>query len=217
MVSDSITTLIFDLDGTLLYTLDDLTDSINYVLSEFGFPLKSIDEIRNSVGNGVYLLIERVIPDGRNNPHFDECVESFKKHYSENMFNKTKPYEGVIDILKRLKTDNYNIAVVSNKFDNAVKELVGRYFNGLIDVSVGQRNGVAKKPAPDAVNEVISTLGVDKSECIFIGDSEVDIETANNAGLPCLSVTWGYKDIDFLYQHGASTLVYSPEDIWELV
>ena len=217
MVSGSITTLIFDLDGTLLYTLEDLTDSVNYVMSKFNYKLRTIDEIRQSVGNGVSLLIERTIPEGSKNPRFSECIELFKDHYSKNMFNKTQPYDGIIDLLKRLKREDYNLAVVSNKFDSAVKELVKFYFDGLVDIAIGQSDNINKKPSPDGVNVIISALGVDKSECIYVGDSEVDIETANNSGIPCLTVTWGYKDIDFLYNRGASTLIYSPEDILEIV
>ncbi|MCR5265435.1 MAG: HAD-IIIA family hydrolase [Cyanobacteria bacterium RUI128] len=217
MVSGSIDTVIFDLDGTLLYTLEDLTDSTNYALAKFDFPDRTLDEIRQFVGNGVSLLIERAIPEGKDNPHFTECLELFKEHYSANMFNKTKPYDGVIDMLKRLKDEKYNIAVVSNKFEDAVKGLVDKYFYGLVDVAEGQCDCISKKPAPDAVYDVISKLGVVAENCIMIGDSEVDIETANNAGIPCMSVVWGYKDIDFLYAHGASTLIYTPDDILELI
>lgn len=212
-----IKTVIFDMDGTLLYTLEDLTDSTNYALKQFGFPERTIDEVRNFVGNGVGLLIERAIPDGRNNPNFEECLKVFKEHYSKNMYNKTKPYDGVIEMLKKLKSEGYKIAIVSNKFDSAVKDLCKRYFRGLIDAAVGQRDNIAKKPAPDSVNEVISELNSDKSECIYVGDSDVDIQTAENAELGCISVVWGYKDIDFLYKNGASVLVYSPEEIPEII
>lgn len=212
-----ISTVIFDLDGTLLYTLEDLTDSTNYALAQFGYPKRTVAEVRTFVGNGVALLIERAIPDGSNNPNCKECLEIFKKHYSENMYNKTKPYDGVMSMLKSLKNKNYKVAVVSNKFDSAVKELCNKYFADLVDVSVGQREHIAKKPAPDAVFEVINELNVKKEECIYVGDSEVDIQTANNAGMDCISVVWGYKDIDFLYSNGATILIYSPEEILDIV
>lgn len=217
MSASTISTIIFDLDGTLLYTLEDLTDSTNYALSKFGYHERDIEEIKTFVGNGVSLLIERAIPKGKDNPDFESCLALFKEHYSNNMYNKTKPYDGIIDLLTKLKQNNYNIAVVSNKFDEAVKSLVDKYFKNYVDIAVGQRENIAKKPAPDSVNEVIRILNVEREECIFVGDSEVDIETAANAGIPCLSVIWGYKNIDFLYEHGASTLIYSPEDIWEMV
>lgn len=212
-----IDTIIFDLDGTLLYTIEDLTDSTNYALKHFGYPTRTVEEITNFVGNGVRLLIERAIPDGKDNPNLEECLTLFKTHYSNNMFNKTKPYDNIIDTLKELKKQNYKTAVVSNKFDSAVKELCNKYFEGLINSAVGQRDNVNKKPAPDAVFEVMKELNVTSEQCIYIGDSEVDIKTAENAGIPCISVTWGYKSIDFLYKNGAETLIYSPEEILELV
>lgn len=212
-----IDTIIFDLDGTLLYTIEDLTDSTNYALKHFGYPTRTVEEITNFVGNGVRLLIERAIPDGKDNPNLEECLTLFKTHYSNNMFNKTKPYDNIIDTLKELKKQNYKTAVVSNKFDSAVKELCNKYFEGLINSAVGQRDNVNKKPAPDAVFEVMKELNVTREQCIYVGDSEVDIKTAENAGIPCISVTWGYKSIDFLYKNGAETLIYSPEEILELV
>ena len=212
-----IDTIIFDLDGTLLYTIEDLTDSTNYALKHFDYPTRTVEEITNFVGNGVRLLIERAIPDGKDNPNLEECLTLFKTHYSNNMFNKTKPYDNIIDTLKELKKQNYKTAVVSNKFDSAVKELCNKYFEGLINSAVGQRDNVNKKPAPDAVFEVMKELNVTREQCIYVGDSEVDIKTAENAGMPCISVTWGYKSIDFLYKNGAETLIYSPEEILELV
>lgn len=212
-----IDTIIFDLDGTLLYTIEDLTDCTNYALKHFGYPTRTVEEITNFVGNGVRLLIERAIPDGKDNPNLEECLTLFKTHYSNNMFNKTKPYDNIIDTLKELKKQNYKTAVVSNKFDSAVKELCNKYFEGLINSAVGQRDNVNKKPAPDAVFEVMKELNVTREQCIYVGDSEVDIKTAENAGIPCISVTWGYKSIDFLYKNGAETLIYSPEEILELV
>lgn len=213
----SINTVIFDLDGTLLYTLEDLADSTNYALKFFGYPERTIEEVKEFVGNGVSLLIERAIPDGKQNTNFENCLNMFKQHYSDNMYNKTKPYDGIIELLTSLKQQNYKIAVVSNKFDSAVKKLCEKYFFGLVDFAVGQRENISKKPSPDSVNEVISELNSDKENCIFVGDSEVDIQTAENAGIPCISVVWGYKSLDFLYKNGASMIVYSPEEILELI
>lgn len=213
----TVNTVIFDLDGTLLYTLEDLTDSTNYALKSFNFPEKTVDEIKNFVGNGVSLLIERAVPNGKNNPHFEACLKVFKTNYFENMYNKTKPYDGVNEMLSALKNGGYKTAVVSNKFDEAVKDLCKKYFDGLIDIAVGQQDKVKKKPSPDTVNKVIDCLGVQKENCIFVGDSEVDIETATNAGIPCISVTWGYKSVEHLYSNGAQTLIYSPEELLELI
>lgn len=209
--------VIFDLDGTLLYTLEDLTDSTNYALSAFDYPPKTIEEVKSFVGNGVSLLIERAIPNGKSNPNFNECLELFKTHYSQNMYNKTMPFDGIIKTLTTLKNDGYMLGVVSNKFDSAVKELCNRYFNGLIDIAIGQREGINKKPSPDSVLEVMKELDVTPDESVYIGDSEVDILTAQNCNIPCISVTWGYKSIDFLYDNGAGVLVYSPEELLELL
>lgn len=213
----AINTIIFDLDGTLLYTIEDLTDSTNFALTKLNFPTRTLEEITRFVGNGVRLLIERAVPEGTDNNNIEECLNIFKEHYSKNMFNKTKPYPDIIEMLKNMKSQGYKTAVVSNKFDTAVKELCRKYFNELIDTAVGQRENINKKPAADGVIEVMKELGVNKEQCIFVGDSEVDIQTAENAEIPCLSVVWGYKSIDFLYSNGAETLIYSPEEILELV
>lgn len=213
----SINTVIFDLDGTLLDTIEDIANSVNYVMLECGLYFKSTQEIQASVGNGVSMLMERLVPNGKENPCFEKSVELFKSHYSTHMCKDTKPYDGIEDVLKDLKLRGLKIAVVSNKFDGAVKGLCEKYFEGLIDVAVGQQDEIREKPAPDMVFEVMNKLGVEPENCIYIGDSEVDIQTANNAGIPCLSVVWGYKDIDFLYENGAQTIIYAPSDILELL
>lgn len=213
----AIRAIIFDLDGTLLYSLEDLTDSVNYIMAKYNFKQYSIEEVREAIGNGVRLLMERITPDDISEETFEQCLADFKEYYSQNMYNKTKPYDGVMDMLTQLRADGYKIAVLSNKFDTAVKELCDKYFGELVDLAVGQKEGVGEKPDPAGVFEIAKELSVPVEECIFVGDSEVDIQTANNAGIDCISVTWGYKDIDFLYENGASKLVYIPEDILELL
>lgn len=208
--------IIFDLDGTLLNTLDDLADSTNYALKQFNYPQRTIEEVRKFVGNGVAKLIERAIPDGRNNPNFEECLEIFKKHYSQNMYNKTAPYDGIIPMLSSLHKEGYKIAVVSNKFDAAVKELCAKYFPYLIDVAIGENEaqGIRKKPAPDTVNLALRDLGLCSPEsAIFCGDSEVDILTAQNSQMPCISVTWGFKDRKFLIEYNAKIIIDNPQEI----
>ena len=152
--------VIFDLDGTLLNTLDDLADSTNYALSKFGNPTRTIEEVRQFVGNGVAKLIERAIPDGKNNPNFEKCLSIFKENYAQNMYNKTAPYNGIIEMLSNLKSKGIKIAVVSNKFDLAVKELCKKYFKGFIDFAAGENEaqGIKKKPAPDTVISVLTEL-----------------------------------------------------------
>ena len=207
--------VIFDLDGTLLNTLQDLTNSTNFALKYFGYPQRTIDEVRNFVGNGVAMLIERAIPNGRKNENFDECLEIFKQNYSENMNNNTKPYDGILELLGNLREKNYKIAVVSNKFDLAVKNLCKKYFPNLIDIAAGENEqcGIRKKPAPDTVNQVLKDLKLKNTQAIYVGDSEVDIQTAENAKMPCISVTWGFKTNEFLLEHNAKIIVNSPSEI----
>lgn len=192
---------VFDLDGTLLDTLDDLTDSTNYVLEKHGFEKRSKKEIRSFVGNGVPKLIERALPDGPDNPLYDECVSEFKLYYKSHSAVKTAPYPGVSEMLRALRNSGIGIGVVSNKIDNAVKSLCETYFETLVDCAVGDREGFLRKPAPDSVFEVMRTLGCERA--VYVGDSDVDIKTAKNAGLVCISVTWGFCDTDKLRENGA--------------
>lgn len=207
--------VIFDLDGTLLNTLDDLADSTNLALAEFGYPPKSIAEIKQYVGNGVAKLIERAIPNGKDNIHYNTCLKIFKIIYAQNMYNKTAPYNGIINLLIELKEKNYKIAVVSNKFDLAVKELCQKYFPNLIDIAIGENEaaGINKKPAPDTVNLVLKQLELTPNQAIYVGDSDVDILTAKNSNMPCISVTWGFRDIQFLKEHNANIIINDPKEI----
>lgn len=208
--------VIFDLDGTLLNTLDDLADSTNFALSKFNYPTRTIEEVRQFVGNGVAKLIERAIPEGKNNPNFEKCLAIFKENYAQNMYNKTAPYNGILDMLANLKSKGLKIAVVSNKFDLAVKELCQKYFNGYIDFAAGENEaaGIKKKPAPDTVLEVLKKFNLKPNEAIYVGDSDVDIMTAKNSDMPCISVTWGFRDEKFLLSYGATILIDSPDEIY---
>ncbi|MBR3889243.1 HAD-IA family hydrolase [bacterium] len=209
--------VIFDMDGTILNTLDDVVDAVNHSLSKFGFKEYSKEDIKNAVGNGVRILMKRLVPEDVSEQVFENFLEYFIKYYSENMNNKTAPYDDIISMLEKLRADGYKIGVLSNKFDSAVKELSNKYFPNLVDVAVGQKDDVNEKPAPDGVFEVAKLLGVAVEECVYVGDSEVDIQTAQNAGIDCISVTWGFKTVDFLYKNGATRLAYIPEDICELL
>lgn len=208
---------IFDLDGTLLYTLEDLKDSVNYALEKYGCSCRSLDEVRDFVGNGVKVLMERSMPEGCDNLNFDECLKFFKEYYAKNMYNKTKLFDGVDEMLDTLKSRGYKIAVVSNKFDSAVNDLCKKYFGEKVEIAIGESEGVRKKPAPDSVLKAMNILECDKDLTYYIGDSEVDIETAKNCGLKCISVSWGYKDKDFLKKHGAEIIVDKPCDIAEFL
>ena len=210
-------TVIFDLDGTLLYTLEDLKDSVNFALSKFNYPQKNLEEIKNFVGNGVKVLMELSIPQGKNNENFNECLAIFKTHYAQNMYNKTKPYDGIIEMLENLQNLGFKTAVVSNKFDLATKELCKKYFAEKIELAIGESENIRKKPAPDSVFKVMEILNSNKNSTYFVGDSEVDIQTAQNANLKCISVTWGYKDKEFLLKNGAKFLANSPKEILEII
>ena len=208
--------VIFDLDGTLLNTLDDLADSTNYALSKFGYPTRTIEEVRQFVGNGVAKLIERAIPEGKNNPNFEKCLSIFKENYAQNMYNKTAPYNGIIEMLSNLKSKGIKIAVVSNKFDLAVKELCKKYFEGFIDFAAGENEaqGIKKKPAPDTVLSVLNEFNFAPEDAVYVGDSDVDIMTAKNSKMPCISVTWGFRDKKFLLENGATILINAPSEIY---
>lgn len=208
--------VIFDLDGTLLNTLDDLADSTNYALSRFGYPTRTIEEVRQFVGNGVAKLIERAIPEGKNNPNFEKCLAIFKENYAQNMYNKTAPYNGIIEMLSNLKSKGIKIAVVSNKFDLAVKELCKKYFEGFIDFAAGENEaqGIRKKPAPDTVISVLNEFNFAPEDAVYVGDSDVDIMTAKNSKMPCISVTWGFRDEKFLLENGATILINAPSEIY---
>ena len=206
-------TYIFDLDGTLLSTLADLAASTNYALRTHHMPERSLDEVRRFVGNGVKKLMERAIPDGLNNPLFEETFATFRQHYMQHNLDTTQPYPGIMQLLEQLKAEGKNIAVVSNKFYAATRELCRHFFGDLVPVAIGEREDIRKKPAPDTVIEALRELDVDKEGAVYIGDSDVDIMTAKNSGMPCVSVLWGFRDKEFLLEHGATTLISQPEDM----
>ena len=206
-------TYIFDLDGTLLSTLADLAASTNYALRTHHMPERSLDEVRRFVGNGVKKLMERAIPDGLNNPLFEDTFATFRQHYMQHNLDTTQPYPGIMQLLEQLKAEGKNIAVVSNKFYAATRELCRHFFGDLVPVAIGEREDIRKKPAPDPVIEALRELGVDKEGAVYIGDSDVDIMTAKNSGMPCVSVLWGFRDKEFLLEHGATTLISQPEDM----
>ncbi len=209
--------VIFDLDGTLLYTLEDLKNSTNFSLRTFGYPERTLEEVRQFVGNGVRKLIERAVPEGTDTGITEEVLRVFKENYGQNMYNCTKPYNSIEKLLLGLRQNGLKTAVVSNKFDLAVKELCKKYFGNLIDVAIGQRDDVPKKPAPDGVFAAIDELGVKLKNCIYVGDSDVDVLTARNSGLPCIGVTWGYREKELLESKGADYIVNDPLEILDLI
>lgn len=208
-------TYIFDLDGTLLDTLGDLAASVNFAMRTHGMPEHSIDDVRRFVGNGVRKLMERAIPQGTENPLFEEAFATFRQYYMEHSLDTTKPYDGILEMLAELKRRGCRLAVVSNKMMAATQELCRHFFPDTIEVAIGEHEaeGIRKKPAPDTVFAALRQLGVGKEGAVYVGDSDVDIQTARNSGLPCISVLWGFRDRDFLLQHGAETFASTPQDI----
>ena len=208
-------TYIFDLDGTLLDTLQDLAASVNYALRKHGMPEHSIDDVRRFVGNGVRLLMDRAIPDGAQNPDFEVTFATFREHYMHHSLDTTRPYPGIPEVLAELKARGCRLAVVSNKMMAATQELIRHFFPDTIEVAIGEHEaeGIRKKPAPDTVFAALKELGVDKNGAVYVGDSDVDIQTARNSGLPCISVLWGFRDKEFLIKNGGETFVSKPSEL----
>ena len=198
---------IFDLDGTILDTLDDLTDSVNYALEQHSYPTRTKEEIRTFVGDGLLMLVRRAIAPETDENVIQTVLATQKAYYKDHCADKTKPYDGILELLDELKKADVKLAVVSNKADYAVQILCEQYFSGIFHMAVGEKEAVRKKPAPDSVYAVLDELQVEKERAVYIGDSEVDIETAKNAGLDAVLVTWGFRDTEFLREKGAKILV----------
>lgn len=209
--------IIFDLDGTLTDTLYDLMLSTNHALRQMGWPERTLDEVRQFVGNGVRRLMEQAVPSDTEEEEFEECFAIFQEHYVEHCQDHTALYEGIAPLLGELKSRGYKLAIVSNKLQPGVDELYQAFFRDTIQVAIGERPDVRRKPFPDMVELAMKELGVQPGECIYVGDSEVDMATARNAGLPCISVLWGFRDKDYLREIGAFHMVQTPAEILELV
>ncbi|MBP3477821.1 MAG: HAD-IA family hydrolase [Lachnospiraceae bacterium] len=214
-----IDTVVFDLDGTLLNTLEDLADSVNYAMRQYGLPEHTLEEVRAYVGNGVAKLIERSIPHGTDHPYYEQILDSFKTHYALHCEDKTCPYEGIMELLSQLKEQNFRMAIVSNKFDGAVKKLNKKYFNRFISVAIGESATVQRKPAPDTVYQALAELNADASQAVYVGDSEVDRQTAANVPMTCISVTWGFRTREQLLESGASDacMIKTPQELLPLL
>ena len=206
-------TYIFDLDGTLLNTLGDLAGACNYALRQHGYEERSLDEVRRFVGNGVRKLMERALPEQVGEGRVEEVLQTFRQYYLEHQADLTEPYEGIVEMLEGLKQRGCKIAVVSNKFMEATQSLCRHFFGNLIDVAVGEAPGIRRKPAPDAVEVALRELGDSGESAVYVGDSDVDILTAEACHLPCISVLWGFRDEAFLLQHGATRLAHTPSDL----
>ena len=208
---------IFDLDGTILDTIDDLADSTNHILAINNYPTHSKEDIRSFVGNGIYMLIKRALPKDTAEEEVLNVQKQFSVYYKEHCCDKTKPYQGIIELLEQLKKHSVKLAVVSNKGDFAVKILMDDYFPNLFDYSVGEKENVRKKPAPDSVNEVLRVLNVALQDSVYIGDSEVDIQTAKNAKMDCISVSYGFREKQYLIDNGATVICDNIDQLKDLL
>lgn len=206
--------IIFDLDGTLLNTLLDLCDSVNFTLRSYSYPERTVEEVNSFIGNGVGELIRRSLPFGAEDK-FDEALAKFKAYYGEHSNIKTHVYDGLIPMLKTLRYEGYKIGVVTNKVDFAAKSLCEEYLGDLVDITIGDRAGFPRKPEPDSVLEAMQILGCSKA--IYVGDSDVDIATAKNASLPCIAVTWGFRDEEFLRSSGGELFAHNADELYEII
>lgn len=212
-----INTVIFDLDGTLINSLGDLHACFNYAITQFGYPARTLDEIKSFVGNGITKAIERALPCKVSSEELNKIVSLFKNYYKEHMTELSFPYDGIISMLAELKEKDYKLAIVSNKFDDAVKGLCKQYFDNYIKVAIGEGCGIEKKPNPIGVYKAIKELDSNIENAVYVGDSDVDIQTAKNAGIPCISILWGFRDKDFLIKNGAELFANSPNDIIKII
>lgn len=214
-----IDTIVFDLDGTLLNTLEDLADSVNYAMEQYGLPTRTLEEVRCFVGNGVGKLIERAIPGGLENPRYEEILAAFKAHYEVHCNDKTKAYEGILPMLEKAGQEGYRLAIVSNKFDGAVKQLNEKYFKKYIKVAIGENTTVKRKPAPDTVYQALAELSSQAENAVYVGDSEVDIQTAAHVPMRCVSVTWGFRTEEQLLTAGAkpARMIKTPQELLLLI
>ena len=213
----NIKAVIWDLDGTLLNTLDDLAASVNAALAMNGMPLRSTEEVRAFVGNGIRRLMVRAVPGGEANPAFDKALEDFTRHYGAHSRDRTQPYDGILEMLDQLSAAGVKQAIVSNKIDFAVKELSRAYFGERMCAAIGDDPSRARKPAPDSVLAAMREMGVTAQETVYVGDSDVDVLTARNAGVPCVAVLWGFRDEACLRAAGAERLARTPDELREII
>ncbi len=209
--------VLFDMDGTLLDTLEDLCDSTNHALAQMGYPLRGIEEIRRFIGNGAEKQIRRAVPEGTSEGKIMETLAAFRAYYQDHCQIKTKVYDGLLDVLSELKEKGVKMAVVSNKPDAAVKKLSREYFGDRLDYAIGPSDGVRCKPYPDMAEEALKALGVEKKDAVFVGDSEVDVQTGLNAGLDVIAVSWGFRSRKVVIEAGAKMIADDASELEKLI
>ena len=210
-------TVIFDLDGTLLDTLTDLAASVNYALDTMGYPLRTKSEICSFVGNGVRLLVSRAVPENTSREDADKTFGIFSEYYAKHMNDTTRPYAGLCEVLAELKKRGYKTAVVSNKYDVAVKHLCKDFFGANVDIAVGESEKIKRKPAPDGVYAVLKELNSQKEQAVYVGDADTDFNTAKNAEVDFVGVSWGFRPRDLLISLGAKKVADTPRELLEIL
>ena len=209
--------VVFDMDGTILNTIEDLTDATNHALAVYGLPQVTVEQERYFVGNGLYTTAKRAVPEGTSDELVQKVYEELVSYYRSHSEVKTGPYEGIVETIKRIREAGIKTAVVSNKADFAVQSLVEKYFAGCFDEAMGETKGYALKPAPDMVEEILNRLGVSKEEAVYVGDSNVDLQTAENSDMDCIAVSWGFRGREKLEEYGAKVIVDTPAQIEEIL
>lgn len=213
----NIDTVIFDMDGTVLDTLEDIADSVNYVMRTYGFPEHPIEAIRSFIGNGMRKIIERSLPAGSSEELCDEAVERYRSYYHDHNMIKTRPYDGIMELLKKLSQAGIKTAIVTNKNVDAAEKIYRQLFSEYVPVCYGQQDDIPKKPHRAMIDLAIADLGSRSENSVYVGDSEVDMQTAANAGIPCITCLWGFRDRDFLEAQGADIFVETPDEISKLI
>lgn len=212
-----ITTVIFDMDGTVLNTLDDLAASVNYVLTRFGLPVHCTEDYRLFFGSGIRYALQCAAPKGTGEDMIDQMLPVFREYYNAHCLDRTGPYAGIPALMGILRNQGYKLAIVSNKIDSAVKELNAKFFHDFVHVAIGEREGIRRKPAPDTVIQALAELKSTTEEAVYVGDSEVDLQTALNAGIPCITVLWGFRDKKFLAEQGAAIFASTPKEVFDRI
>ena len=209
--------VLFDMDGTILDTLQDLSDSVNWALRACGLPERTYAENRRFLGNGIFNLIHRAVPEGTPQDLEDKVRTVYKHHYEQHCNDTTKPFDGIPEAMEQLRKRGYRLACVSNKPDDDVARLAEQHFGGLLDAWSGPLPGMPIKPAPDLCDRILAMEGLTREDAVYVGDTEVDIETAKNAGMECIVCAWGFRDEDWLIECGAKTIIHRPEELLEIL
>lgn len=209
--------VLFDMDGTVLDTLDDLTDAVNHSLAEFSLPPVDASVVRRNLGCGAAFLIAHCVPPGTSDALSTRVLDFYLPWYDAHCRIRTRPYDGIPELMNTLKAQGLRLAIISNKPDSAVQELAASFFPGMLDVVVGESPGIRRKPSPDTILEAAARMGLSVRDCVYVGDTEVDIQTARNAGMSCITVCWGFRDEELLLSSGASCLVRTPGELSERI